>query len=143
MKFIVIFLVTNQSQTNFNVGRKSSTALSHIYRVLYLSKQRILRNSFITHFLSFLSIRNKIKYQRTSINSFNTYFFGPIVFRNELCWRRRSIDTLLQISRVLQQSGTNFIACAYLNTFFHFCGNQEQSLTFHHLTFTIALSHIY
>ena len=32
-------MVWNQSVTNFNVGRKSSTALSHISWVLYLSMQ--------------------------------------------------------------------------------------------------------
>ena len=40
MTFLTHFLfVTNQSGTNFNVGRKASTALSLISRVLHLSKQ--------------------------------------------------------------------------------------------------------
>ena len=35
LKFLIILLVTNQSETNFNPGRKSSTALSQVSWVLF------------------------------------------------------------------------------------------------------------
>ena len=132
IKFLITLLVTNQSVTNFNVGRKESAALSHVCWVLQLSRQyfsmkrfsensfintflvsyiyqgRIFGNSFITHFLDLILIMNRIKYKGTSNNSFNTHFLSLIAFRNELYCRWISITTvLLHILLVLQQQGKN------------------------------------
>ena len=39
MNFLFVWLVANQSGTNFNAGRKLSMALSHILWILDLSRQ--------------------------------------------------------------------------------------------------------
>ena len=98
----IILLVTNQSGTNFNADRKSSTVLLHISWVLCLSWQyvnlkgssetilshicwvlcwlrtesntRISLNSFITHLLSLTLIRKLFYCRSISINSFITDF---------------------------------------------------------------------
>ena len=132
IKFLITLLVTNQSVTNFNVGRKESAALSHVCWVLQLSRQyfsikrfsensfintfivsyiyqgKIFRNSFIPHFLNLILIMNRIKYKGTSSNSFNTHLLSLIAFRNELYCRWISVTTaLLHILLVLQQQGKN------------------------------------
>ena len=76
---IIIFLsffVKNQSRINFNACRRASTVLLHISQVLYLSSEYfklIFGNSFVTHFLYFILIMDKIKYKRTTVRSFNTF----------------------------------------------------------------------
>ena len=71
-----------------------------LYRIYFLSlisievifhHQRIIRNSFIKHFLSFTLIRNGIKFKRTSINSFNTHLLSLVALKNKLYCRRKNI----------------------------------------------------
>ena len=53
-------------------------------------------SNFITHFLSLILIRNRVKYKRTSTNSFITYFFSLRAFRNKFYCRRISVDSLIK-----------------------------------------------
>ena len=48
----------------------------------------IFGNNLITHFVSLISIRNRIKYKRASINSFNTHFLHLISLRNKIVLKR-------------------------------------------------------
>ena len=87
--FSIILLVKNQSGTNFNAGRKASTASSQISWVLYLPRQYFSINFFfwkqLYHaFLSHIFITNRIKYKRTSMNSFMKHFLSLMAFKNQL-----------------------------------------------------------
>ena len=111
--FLIIFLVRNQSGTNFNVGGKASTALPHISWVFCLSRQyfwhkRIFEKSFITNFLGFISIENRIKYKCTSINTFNTHFLSLILIRNELYCKKISIGGFIAHFLSLKAIRNNF-----------------------------------
>ena len=88
--FSSILLVTKQQGVNFNTAKESSTASSQILYFIYQDK--IFRSKFITHFLSFLSIGNRMKYIKTNINSFVTYFLSLIAFKNKSNFRRISIN---------------------------------------------------
>ena len=85
--FLIILLVTNQSGTNFNVARQSSTALSHICWVLYWSGTCLVQNRssqiimlHISWVSGWLGLESK---RKTSTDYFITNFFSHEAFRNK------------------------------------------------------------
>ena len=85
--FLIILLVTNQSGTNFNVARQSSTALSHICWVLHWSGTCIVQNRssqiimlHISWVSGWLGLESK---RKTSTDYFITNFFSHEAFRNK------------------------------------------------------------
>ena len=67
--FLSSLLVANQLGTNFNPDRQPSTALSHMFWVLYLSRQNFSTESssgatFITYLFSLLLIGKRLKYKK-------------------------------------------------------------------------------
>ena len=81
--FLIILLVTNLSGISFNAAKESSTALSHILLVLYLSILKKDTKNHVTYFLSFILMKNIIMYKKTSVNCFITHFMSLIAFRNK------------------------------------------------------------
>ena len=87
--FSIILFVKNQTGTNFNAGRKASTASSQISWILYLPRQYFSIKFFFWkqlyhEFLSHIFVTNRIKYKRTSINSFMKHFLSLMAFKNQL-----------------------------------------------------------
>ena len=102
-----------QSGRTFNVGRKTSAALLHIYCVLQLSRQRskmITENSFVTHFLSLIVVRKKFYCTRRCINSCITHFLGLRPIRDKLLMHEHNYQHI-----------------------FYSCRNWRQTLTFYHV----------
>ena len=55
IKFFNYFFLTNQSGTNFNVSKKTSTALSHVSWVFYLTRQYFSTQELMKLALSHIS----------------------------------------------------------------------------------------
>ena len=88
--FLIIFLVTNQSEISFNAARESSAAWSFFLWVMYLSEQYTIKEGFSETFLSRISW---VLYQS----------------RRESNTRKHLLTALSHMSWVINHSGTNFI----------------------------------
>ena len=115
--FISILFIKKQSGANFDVGRIASTALS--VEAIF-QQERFFRNNFITHYLSLIRIRKKIKYKRICINSFITHFSSLKAFRNKLYYT--FFESYINQGQILIQENNNQQP---YHTFSDSCSSQE------------------
>ena len=84
---VIILLVTNQSKTNCNAARQSSTALSHIYWVLYQSEHILLKKDHqkecCSTFFEFYNNQKHKKCKERFIKNFITRLLSHKAFRNK------------------------------------------------------------
>ena len=96
IKFFNHFTCNKPIRNKFQCCWKSSTASSNI---TYLSGQYTIKEgsseTTLTHFLSFILIRNRIKYKKTSVNCFITHCLSLIPFRNKFYFRRISLNSFI------------------------------------------------
>ena len=70
--------------------------VTYKFFILVNKHQQIYHSNPIRHFLSLISIWNRIKYKSTSItNTFITHFVNPILIRKKLYSRKTNFNSLL------------------------------------------------
>ena len=102
----IIFTIISIIKVNIvNICIKNTHSITNKYgitriffKVEYIfirSEIIMIRNNSVTHFLSFILIRNIKKCKKTFTKSFITHFLSLLAFRNKLYCRRMSIGNFI------------------------------------------------